>query len=91
MSAAEEAAALFKRQHAHDGCNCVQDFGVTDLDIIDRLVNDQRIEQPDASRILWDYETPIANELAIEHAGAQARAMAWAKLVTAFPWLQAVS
>lgn len=91
MSAAEEAAALFKRQQAHDGCNCVQDFGITDLQVIDHLVNDQRIEQPNATRLLWDFDTPIANQLALEHAGAQARATVRAGLMSAFPWLKAVN
>lgn len=80
-------STLGERQYAHAGCNCLQDFTVTGLTTLDELVNVDRLEQPDASRILWDHETPIANDLAITHAGAQARAHVRAELSSAFPWL----
>lgn len=76
-----------ERQHSHTGCNCAQDFQVTGLNVLDDLINGEQIEQGNASRILWDRDTPIANDLAIKHAGAQARALVRAEMRAAFPWL----
>ena len=75
------------RTHSHTGCNCFEDFQVTGLSVLDELTNVQLIEQDDAARLLWDHETPIANALAVRHAGAQARATVRAELSAAFPWL----
>lgn len=84
---AAEATERHARQQAHTGCNCIEDFDVTGLDLLDELVNGEHLEQDDASRILWDLETPIANELALKHARAQASAFVRAEFRAAFPWL----
>lgn len=91
MMTAAEAAALHARQAAHTGCNCVQDFQVTGLNVLDDLINVEQLEQDDAARLLWDFGTPIANDLAVKHAGAQARAHVRAELSAAFPWLAAIA
>jgi len=45
---------------AHTGCICAEHFGVTDLDALDRLVNDEGMDQYAAARLLWDKPTPAA-------------------------------
>jgi hypothetical protein len=73
---------------SHTGCNCRRTFGVTQLEALDVLVNCDGFDQNMAARLLWDFQTPIANSLAVEYAGLVAREYARAEFLASFPWLR---
>lgn len=67
-------------------CSC-STAGATQLDILDRLVNVDGMDQMTACRMLWGHGTPEFNAMDVRVAGMQAAEYARERLGKAFRWL----